>query len=82
MAASKFSGPFMKKSPMYKKDPDPRKKASDTIRVSKKYKAGDFVSEDDLDKATKKTVSGQDYSKVKVDKKGPYVTYIGDKLED
>ena len=79
MAASKFSGLFMKKSPMYI---DPREKASDTIRVPKKYKLNEIVSEDDLDKVTKQTVSGQDYSRVKVDKKGPYVTYIGDKEED
>jgi len=84
MAASKFSGLFMKKSPIYKPaDPgDPKETVSDTIRVPKKYKVGDFVSEDDLDKATKQTVSGQDYSEVKVDSKGPYVTYIGDKIED
>ena len=49
---------------------------SDTIRVSKKYKPGDFVEEYELEKEIKKQtgafpqLSVQDYSKVKVDDKG------------
>jgi hypothetical protein len=49
---------------------------SDTIRVSKKYKPGDFVEEFELEKEIKKQtgafpqLSVQDYSKVKVDDKG------------
>jgi hypothetical protein len=56
--------------------------------VSSKYKQGDYVSEDDLGKALKLPnkegqtgVSGQDYSTVKMDAKGPYVIKIGDKIE-
>ena len=65
---SKFSSPFMAKSPLLRKK----------IRVKKSYKKGDLVSEDDLDTATGKTVSGQDYSSVRVDEQGPYVVTIGD----
>lgn len=49
---------------------------SDTIRVSKKYKPGDFVEEYELEKEIKKQtgafpqLSVQDYSKVKVDDRG------------
>lgn len=49
---------------------------SDTIRVSKKYKPGDFVEEYELEKEIKKQtgafpqLSVQDYSKVEVDDKG------------
>jgi len=49
---------------------------SDTIRVSKKYKPGDFVEEYELEKEIKKQtgafpqLSVQDYSKVKLDDKG------------
>ena len=77
--SSIFSGPFMDKKPF---------SSSNKIRVSKKYKKGDYVSEDDLDKALKLPnskgqtgVSGQDYSKVKYDTRGPYVVKIGDKIE-
>ena len=48
----------------------------------------EYVSEDDLGKALKLPnkegqtgVSGQDYSTVKMDAKGPYVIKIGDKIE-
>ena len=49
---------------------------SDTVRVSKKYKPGDFVEEYELEKEIKKQtgafpqLSVQDYSKVEVDAKG------------
>ena len=49
---------------------------SDTIRVSRKYKPGDFVEEYELEKEIKKQtgafpqLSVQDYSKVEVDDKG------------
>ena len=120
MSASKFSKPFMMKSPVTPlqgnafikakmdaeaagkssftvdgknyplkmetplKKEDPREKVTDTIRVSKKYKPGDYVEEFELEKAVKKQtgkypqLSAQDYSTVKKDKKGNYIT----KLED
>ena len=62
--------------------------SNNKIRVSKKYKKGDYVSEDDLDKALKLPnkkrqtgVSGQDFSTVKYDSRGPYVVRINDKLK-
>lgn len=68
------------------KDDDKNKKNYvDTVRVSDKYKVGDYVSEDDLeDSFSKKGVdpknypqlSVQDYSEVKKDNKGKYVTRI------
>ena len=77
--SSIFSSPFMEKKPFL---------SNNKIRVSKKYKKGDYVSEDDLDKALKlpnskgKTgVSGQDFSTVKYDTRGPYVVRINDKLK-
>jgi len=57
-------------------------KRRDTIRVSSKYKPGDYVEETELENAIKKQtgdfpqLSVQDYSTVKRDKKGNYV--IGD----
>ena len=63
---------------------DPREKVTDTIRVSNKYKTGDYVEEFELEDAVKKQtgkypqLSAQDYSTVKKDKKGNYIT----KLED
>ena len=120
MSASKFSKPFMMKSPVTplqgnafikakmdaeaagkssftvdgKNYPlkmetplekeDPREKVTDTIRVSNKYKTGDYVEEFELEDAVKKQtgkypqLSAQDYSTVKKDNKGNYIT----KLED
>ena len=120
MNTSKFSNPFMMKSPLSPlkgnafikakmdaeaagkssfsvdgknyplkmetplEQEDPREKVTDTIRVSKKYKPGDYVEEFELEKAVKKQtgkypqLSAQDYSTVKKDKKGNYIT----KLED
>lgn len=49
---------------------------SDTIRVSPKYKVGDFVEETELEKEIKKQtgafpqLSVQDYSKVQLDDRG------------
>jgi hypothetical protein len=67
--------------------PDPKnKKHRDTIRInkpSKIYKKGDYVTEDDFEKqfakkegdaSTFPQLSVEDYSTIKVDKKGPYVT--------
>ena len=69
-----------------KKDDDKKKTNSvDTVRVSSKYKVGDYVSEDDLEDSFSKKggdpknypqLSVQDYSEVKKDKKGKYVTRI------
>lgn len=59
------------------------KKRRDTIRVSSKYKPGEYVEETELENAIKKQtgdfpqLSVQDYSQVKKDKKGNYV--ISDK---
>ena len=120
MSASKFSKPFMMKSPVTPlqgnafikakmdaeaagkssfsvdgknyplkmetplEQEDPREKVTDTIRVSNKYKTGDYVEEFELEDAVKKQtgkypqLSAQDYSTVKKDKKGNYIT----KLED
>ena len=59
----------------------------DTIRVPNKYKEGDWVSEDDFEAQFKlkgknpknyPQLSVQDYSRVKVDEKGPYVTKLND----
>ena len=80
--SSIFSSPFMAKSPFHQKNKSSRGSTTgNKVRVSSKYKKGDLVSEDDLDKATGKTVSGQDYSTVKIDAKGPYVIKIDDKIE-
>ena len=67
-----------------KKEKDPREKVKDTIRVSNKYKKGDYVEEFELEDAVKKQtgkypqLSAQDYSTVKKDKKGNYVTHLKD----
>ncbi len=67
-----------------KKEKDPREKVKDTIRVSNKYKPGDYVEEFELEDAVKKQtgkypqLSARDYSTVKQDNKGNYIT----KLED
>ena len=58
-------------------------KRRDTIRVSNKYKPGEYVEETELENAIKKQtgdfpqLSVQNYSQVKKDKKGNYV--ISDK---
>jgi hypothetical protein len=66
------------------KEKDPREKVKDTIRVSNKYKPGQYVEEFELEDAIKKQtgdfpqLSVQDYSTVKKDKKGNYVTKLKD----
>ena len=66
------------------KEKDPREKVKDTIRVSNKYKPGDYVEEFELEEAVKKQtgkypqLSAQDYSTVKKDKKGNYITKLTD----
>ena len=73
--------PLKMKTPL-NKEKDPREKVKDTIRVSNKYKPGDYVEEFELEDAVKKQtgkfpqLSVQDYSKVKKDKKGNYVTKL------
>ena len=65
-----------------KKEKDPRERVKDTIRVSNKYKPGDYVEEFELEESVKKQtgkypqLSAQDYSKVKKDKKGNYITKL------
>jgi len=66
-------------------DPKNKKVSRDTIRInkpSKIYKPGDYVTEDDFEAQFKKIegdsstfpqYSVEDYSTIKVDKKGPYV---------
>jgi len=119
MSTSKFSNPFMIKSPLsplkgnafikakmdaeaagkssfsvdgknyplkmetpLEKEKDPRERKKDTIRVSNKYKPGDYVEEVELEDAVKKQtgkypqLSAQDYSTVKKDKKGNYITKL------
>ena len=67
-----------------KKETDPREIVKDTIRVSNKYKPGQYVEEFELEDAIKKQtgdfpqLSVQDYSTVKKDKKGNYVTKLKD----
>ncbi len=75
--------PLKMKTPL-NKEKDPREKVKDTIRVSNKYKPGDYVEEFELEDAVKKQtgkfpeLSVQDYSTVKNDKKGNYVTHLKD----
>jgi len=79
--SSPFQKIFSSKSPL-PKEKDPREKVKDTIRVSNKYKPGDYVEEFELEKAVKKQtgkypqLSAQDYSTVKKDKKGNYITKL------
>jgi hypothetical protein len=82
--SSPFQKAFSNKSP-FSKEKDPREKAKDTIRVSNKYKPGDYVEEFELEDAVKKQtgkypqLSAQDYSTVKKDKKGNYITKLKEK---
>jgi hypothetical protein len=72
-----------------KKEKDPREKVKDTIRITKpthfKLKENDYIDEDDFenqfdqvegDPSTFPQFSVQDYSKLKKDKKGFYVTKL------
>jgi len=126
MSTSKFSDPFMMKSPVtplqgnafikakmdaeaagksgfsvdgknyplkmetpLEKEKDPREKVKDTIRITKptnfKLKKNNYIDEDDFenqfdkvegDASTFPQYSVQDYSKLKKDKKGFYVTKL------
>ena len=75
--------PLKMETPL-EKEKDPREKVKDTIRVSNKYKPGQYVEEFELEDAIKKQtgkypqLSVQDYSTVKKDKKGNYVTKLKD----
>ena len=61
--SSKFSSPFLAKSPLNK--------------MGKKYKKGDLLSEDDFDsQGTNYNI--QDVSEVQSDDKGQFVTTLGD----
>ncbi len=81
--SSPFQKSFSNKSP-FNEEKNPREQPRDTIRVSKKYKPGDYVEEFELEEAVKKQtgkypqLSAEDYSTVKKDEKGNYIT----KLED
>jgi len=81
--SSPFQKAFSNKSP-FNEEKNPREQSRDTIRVSNKYKPGDYVEELELEEAVKKQtgkypqLNAQDYSTVKKDKKGNYIT----KLED
>ena len=128
MSTSKFSNPFMMKSPVtplqgnafikakmdaesagkssfsvdgknyplkmetpLEKEKDPREKPRDTIRITRptnfKLKENDYINEDDFenqfdqiegDSSTFPQFSVEDYSKLKKDKKGFYVTKLKD----
>jgi len=80
-----MSSPFQQRFTEKKPFIDPPTQSNDTIRVSKKYKIGDFVSEDDIEgKFSQKgknpknypQLSAQDYSKVQNDKKGNFITRL------
>ena len=75
----------MKGFSAFTKTQDEKASKQDTVRVSNKYNVGDYVSEDDLegsfsqkgdDPKNYPQLSVQDYSKVKEDSKGKYVTKI------
>lgn len=103
MSSSKFSNPFMMKSPLsplkgnafikakMDKEKNPREKVKDTIRITKptyfKLKENDYIGDEDFenqfeqiegDASTFPQFSVQDYSKLKKDKKGFYVTKLKD----
>ena len=82
--------PLKMKTPL-NKEKDPREKSRDTIRITKpthfKLKENDYIDEDDFenqfdqiegDSSTFPQFSVQDYSKLKKDKKGFYVTKLKD----
>ena len=79
---SPFTKKEDKKKKLKKKQTEDLYEPSDTVRVSNKYKVGDWVSEEDLEGAFSRKGSDpknypqysvEDYSKVKKDKKGNYV---------
>ena len=80
--SSKFSSPFLAKSPLNQDERALTQKSRDTIRVSNKYKPGDLVEEYELEDAIKKQTgkfpqySVQDYSEVQNDEKGNFVVSL------
>ena len=83
--SSRFASPFMAKSPFYQEDkPSRGSTTGNKIRLKGNYKEGTLASEDDIDtalglpKGGETGVSGQDYSSVRVDAKGPYVVKLKD----
>jgi len=83
--SSRFASPFMAKSPFQQEDkPSRGSTTGNKIRLKGNHKEGTLASEDDLDKALglpkggETGVSGQDYSSVRVDAKGPYVVKLKD----
>ncbi len=89
MSSSKFASPFMAKSPFYQEGkPSRGSTTGNKIRLEGDYKEGTLASEDDIDTALglpkegRTGVSGQDYSSVRVDAKGPYVVELKDVDED
>ena len=77
-----MSSPFQKTFSGKKPFITPQTQNPDTIRVNKKYKISDYVSEDDIEGTFSQEgknpnnypqLSAQDYSKVKRDKKGNYI---------
>jgi len=79
--SSPFQKSFSEKSP-FSKEKDPRERKKDTIRVSNKYKPGDYVEEFELEEAVKKQtgkyphLAAEDYSTVKKDEKGNYIIHL------
>jgi len=82
--------PVKMKTPL-EKEKDPREKVKDTIRITRptkfKLKENDYIDEDDFenqfdrikgDPSTFPQFSVEDYSKLKKDKKGFYVTKLKD----
>ena len=82
--------PLKMETPL-EKEKDPREKVKDTIRITKptnfKLKKDNYIDEDDFenqfdrvegDASTFPQYSVQDYSKLKKDKKGFYVTKLKD----
>ena len=66
----------------FNEEKDPREQPRDTIRVSNKYKPGDYVEEYELEEAVKKQtgkypqLAAEDYSTVKKDEKGNYIIHL------
>tara|TARA_R110000782_G_scaffold11354_1_gene34602 strand:- start:6 stop:293 length:288 start_codon:yes stop_codon:yes gene_type:complete len=80
-----MSSPFQKTFSGKKPFITPQTQKTDTIRVNKKYKIGDYVSEDDIEGTFSQKgknpknypqLSAQDYSEVKGDKNSNYITKL------
>ena len=80
--SSKFSSPFLAKSPLNQDERALTQKGRDTIRVSSNYKPGQTVNEDEFEQTTLKQtgkppqLSVQDYSEVQSDEKGNFVVKL------